>query len=131
MPGNMDCGVCPLPKPGVKDIFHQRKVKRMDKLPKHFVKLKERFGPVIEQMNSVGDTIAKAGPIDEKTGQLIQLAAAAAQRSEGAVHSHARRAVKAGASPDEVRHALVLLIPTVGFPTVAAALAWVDDILDD
>ena len=103
----------------------------MDKLPKHFVKLKERFGPVIDQLDTLRDTISTTGPIDEKNGQLIQLAAAAAQRSEGAVHSHARRARKAGASPDEIRHALVLLIPTVGFPTVAAALAWAGDVLED
>ena len=41
----------------------------MDKLPKHFVKLQERFGPVIEQLEALREAISKAGPIDEKTGQ--------------------------------------------------------------
>jgi alkylhydroperoxidase/carboxymuconolactone decarboxylase family protein YurZ len=55
---------------------------------------------------------------------IIILAAAAAIRSEGSVHSHVRRAKEAGATPAEIRHALLLLTSTVGFPTVAAALTW-------
>lgn len=99
-------------------------------LPKHFQKIMDRYGPVIEAMNTVGDAVREAGPLDEKTAHLLQLAAAASQRSEGAVHSHARRALRSGAMADEIRHALVVLIPTIGYPTVAAALSWADDILE-
>ncbi|MBI5420184.1 MAG: carboxymuconolactone decarboxylase family protein [Deltaproteobacteria bacterium] len=63
------------------------------------------------------------------TDQLIQLAAAASIRSEGSVHSHVRRALDAGATPEEVRHALILLTSTIGFPTVAAAMTWAGDLL--
>ncbi len=68
--------------------------------------------------------------MSEKARQLVQLAAAAAIRSEGAVHSHARRAAEAGASAEEVRHAIVLLTSTIGFPTVVAAMTWADDVLE-
>ena len=68
--------------------------------------------------------------MDGKTAQLIQLAAAAAQGSEGAVHSHARRALEAGAQAEEIRHAVILLTNTLGFPTVSAALSWIEDVLD-
>jgi alkylhydroperoxidase/carboxymuconolactone decarboxylase family protein YurZ len=44
------------------------------------------------------------------------------------VHSHVRRAKEAGATPAEIRHALLLLTTTIGFPTVAA-LTWAGDIL--
>lgn len=101
-----------------------------EQLPKHFQKIMDRYGTVIEAMNGVGDAVREAGPLDEKTSHLLQLAAAAAQRSEGAVHSHARRAVRSGTTADEIRHALVVLIPTIGYPTVAAALSWVDDVLE-
>jgi len=57
------------------------------------------------------------------------MAAAAAIRSEGAVHSHVRRALEAGASVEEVRHSLMLLTSTIGFPTVVAALSWIEDVL--
>lgn len=50
-------------------------------------------------------------------------------RSEGAVHSHVRRAIEAGATPAEVRQAIMLTAPTVGFPNVIAALSWAEDLL--
>ena len=102
----------------------------MDKLPKHFLKTQERFGKVIQCLNELGQATDEVGPIDKKTAHLIQLAAAATLRAEGAVHSHTKRALKAGATPEEIRHAVILLTPTIGFPTVAAALSWVDDIVE-
>gem|GEM_PF-1498992 len=66
----------------------------------------------------------------DKKATFGQLAAAAAVHSEGAVHSHTRRAQKAGATPDEINHAILLLTSTIGFPTVVAALSWADDIID-
>ena len=101
----------------------------MDKLPKNFMRIQERFGAVVEKAGDLGKAAHEAGPVDEKTAHLIQLAAATALRFEGAVHSHVRRAVKAGASAEEIRHTVVLLTPTIGFPTVAAALSWVEDVL--
>ncbi len=98
--------------------------------PKTYRELKEKYGPFIDSVESLGHTVRESGPIDEKTAHLIQLAAAAAIRSEGSVHSHVKRALDAGASPDEVRHALILLTSTIGFPTVVAALTWARDIMD-
>ena len=73
--------------------------------------------------------VLASGPIDEKTVHLIQMAAAAAIRSRGAVHSHARRALAAGADQQELYHAVIVLVSTIGLPTVAAALGWVDDVV--
>jgi AhpD family alkylhydroperoxidase len=100
-----------------------------DKLPSQYVSIQERFKPYYEALSSLGKAARESGPLDEKTGHLVQLAAAAAAKSEGAVHSHARRAVEAGAKPEELYHALLLITSTVGFPTVSAALSWVDDTL--
>lgn len=89
-----------------------------------------KYGTVMDSHQSMGKVLRAAGPIDEKTAHLVQLAAAAASRSEGSVHSHCRRALDAGATPDEIYHALVLLISTIGFPTVAAALSWARDVVE-
>lgn len=97
--------------------------------PKHYLTLRKRHREFVEAVEELGQAVKRAGPLDGKTAQLIQLAAAAAIRSEGSVHSHVRRAREAGASPEEIRHALVLLTSTIGFPTVAASLAWAEDIL--
>ncbi|MBI5342295.1 MAG: carboxymuconolactone decarboxylase family protein [Deltaproteobacteria bacterium] len=99
------------------------------KLPKAYLGMKERYGGVMEAVEKMGEALTDAGPLDEKTAQLVQLAAAAAIRSEGSVHSHVRRALAAGAKPEEIRHALVLLTSTIGFPTVAASMTWAGDIM--
>lgn len=79
----------------------------------------------------MGQVTFNADPPDEKTAQMIQLAAAATARSEGAVHSHTRRALEAGAQAEAIRHALILLASTTGFPGVIAALTWANDVIGD
>ena len=93
--------------------------------------IKKNHGKFIQALEQLGEVVRKEGPLDEKTSHLIQLAAAAAIRSEGAVHSHARRALKAGARPEEIYHAVILLTSTIGFPNTSAALSWVYDILGE
>lgn len=96
-----------------------------------FLFLKERHDKFINAVEELGKVVRKQGPLDEKTGHLIQLAAAATIRSEGAVHSHVKRAIKAGAKPEEVYHAIMLLTSTIGFPSVSAALSWVADVIEE
>jgi AhpD family alkylhydroperoxidase len=95
--------------------------------PKHFNRLAKRYPEYLAAVEQLGETVKKSGPLEPKVAELIQLAAAAAVHSEGGVHSHARRARKAGATPDEINHAVLLLTSTIGFPSVAAALSWLDD----
>jgi alkylhydroperoxidase/carboxymuconolactone decarboxylase family protein YurZ len=37
--------------------------------------------------------------------------------------------LKSGARPEEIRHALLALTSTIGFPNVTAALSWSEDLL--
>ena len=99
-----------------------------EKIPKHYESLKSRFPKVVEAVENLGHAIRAEGPLDVKTGHLIQLAAAAVSQSEGAVHSHTRRALEAGASPEEIYHTLILLLSPIGFPKVAAAISWAEDV---
>ncbi len=99
-------------------------------LPKWYKSIKVKHEKYINSLDELGKVIKQEGPLDEKTAHLIQLAAAAAIRSEGAVHSHARRALESGAKPEEIYHAIILLTSTIGFPTVSAALSWIKDVID-
>lgn len=101
----------------------------MAKLPEQYLSIKKRFKKYFAAVDNLGKAAKAAGPLNEKTAHLIQLAAAAAIKSEGAVHSHTRRALEAGAKPEEIHHALILLTNTIGFPNVSAALSWADDII--
>lgn len=96
--------------------------------PKHFNRLRRKFPSYIEAVEQVGATTRSIGPLAPNICELVQLGAAAACHSEGAVHSHARRALEAGASREDVDHALLCLTSTIGFPAVSAALSWVDDL---
>jgi 4-carboxymuconolactone decarboxylase len=97
--------------------------------PGWYAFIKENHGNFIKALEQLGEVARKAGPLDEKTSHLIQLAAAAAIRSEGGVHSHVRRALRAGAQPEEIYHTLILLTSTIGFPNISAAMSWAYDIL--
>jgi 4-carboxymuconolactone decarboxylase len=102
-----------------------------NKGPSHYQDLQKRFPDVLAAVNNLGTTVRAAGPLDNKTAELIQLGVAASSGSTGAVRSHARRALQAGATEEELQHALLLLISTIGFPQVAAALAWIQETLDN
>ena len=101
------------------------------KFPKWYAYTKDKHPEFIKALEHLGETVRKQGPLDEKTAHLIQLAAAAAIRSEGSVHSHTRRAIKAGATKDEVYHAILLLTSTIGFPTTSAAMSWASDVIEE
>lgn len=102
----------------------------MPTYPAQYTSIMKRYRKVVTAVDNLGKAAKAAGPLNRKTSELIQLAAAAAIRSEGSVHSHARRALAAGAKPNEIRHAVVLLTSTIGFPTVSAALSWIDDVIE-
>jgi 4-carboxymuconolactone decarboxylase len=102
----------------------------VDSYPGWYNHLRDKHGEFMQALENLGEAVRREGPLDEKTSHLIQLAAAAAIHAEGSVHSHTRRALKAGASADEIYHTLILLTSTVGFPRTSAALSWVYDVLE-
>jgi alkylhydroperoxidase/carboxymuconolactone decarboxylase family protein YurZ len=98
--------------------------------PKNFMKLKEKYPELMTACESAGELGRQAGPLQDSFTHLVQLAGCVALRSEGGVHSHTRRALSAGATPEEVYHTLMVLISTVGFPAVSAAFSWVNDVIE-
>ena len=97
---------------------------------KNYLKVKNRHPEFIAAVENLGITVKKEGPIDKKTANLIQLAVAAASQSQGSVHSHTRRSLEAGATKEEIYHAIILLTSTIGFPRAMAAMSWADDVIE-
>ena len=98
--------------------------------PKYYQSMARKYPQYMAALNAVGEAAAKAGPLPEKILHLVQIGAAAAIRSEGAVHSHTRRALAAGATREEIQHAVIGATSTIGFPNVMAALSWIKDVAD-
>jgi alkylhydroperoxidase/carboxymuconolactone decarboxylase family protein YurZ len=76
----------------------------------------------------LGEAASRAGPLEPRTRRLIHLALAIAADSEGATHSHVRRATAEGISSEELEHVAVLAITTTGWSQAMKGLAWVRDI---
>jgi alkylhydroperoxidase/carboxymuconolactone decarboxylase family protein YurZ len=100
------------------------------KLPGPFEKFTRDFPEVFAGYDAMGEAAHAGGPLDAKTRELIKLGMAIGARLEGATHSHVRKALAAGATAKEIRHATVLGIPTLGLPTTIMAFTWVDDVLE-
>jgi alkylhydroperoxidase/carboxymuconolactone decarboxylase family protein YurZ len=100
-----------------------------NKLPQSLKSLGKNYPGVWKSFQKLGEECHRAGPLDERARRLVKVGIAAAAQSEGAVHSAVRHARTAGVSPQEIRHAVLLTITTVGFPRAMAALTWAEDVL--
>lgn len=101
----------------------------MVKLPRSYEAFRRRYSQIWRAYNQLGSLSHRAGPLDDKTRELVKLALSIGAKLEGAVHSHTRRALEAGATPMEIRHLVLLGLTTLGFPSTIAALSWVEDVL--
>lgn len=100
-------------------------------LPKVYESFSERFPEVFKDYKQLGVACRDAGPLDEKTQDLVKLGIAIGVNSKGGVMSHTRKALTAGASPDEIMHTVLLGLTTSGFPNIIAAMGWVDAVLKE
>lgn len=101
-----------------------------DELPSPAAELANDYPEVWDEYTALGEACSEGGPLDDRTKRLVKLALAAGSQSEGAVHSHARRALEEGVDPEALAHVAVLSIPTVGFPKAMATMSWIDDVTE-
>jgi alkylhydroperoxidase/carboxymuconolactone decarboxylase family protein YurZ len=97
-------------------------------LPKPFQQFKTQYPEIARLYEQLGVQCQSAGPLDGKTRYLVNLGIAVGAGSPGAVKSHARKAMEHGAGREEIYHALLLALTTVGFPAMIAAMGWVEEI---
>lgn len=79
-------------------------------------------------LQDLGREASRAGPLDARTRRLVHLAMALGCASEGATHSHARRAMTEGLSAEELEHVAWLAVTTLGWPQAIRSLTWIRDI---
>ena len=103
----------------------------MSQIPKRFQKFTKDYPNVAKAYEVLGEAVHASGPLDEKTRALLKLAISTGARLEGAVHSHTRKALAAGCTSEEMRQVALLSLPTIGLPSMMAALSWIDDIIEN
>jgi len=94
------------------------------KLPGTYKAFVTKFPALGEAHEAVADAVAKAGPLDAKTCELIKIGLSIGAGLESAVRSHVRKAMQAGASEAEIEQAVLLAMNTLGFPRTVAAWSW-------
>jgi 4-carboxymuconolactone decarboxylase len=98
-------------------------------LPVAYREFRSSYPAVAGALDQLGEAVAGAGPLDDRTQRLVHLGIAIGAVAEGAVRSNVRRALDAGATVDEIRHVALLAITTAGFPTAIAGLGWTEEVL--
>ena len=101
----------------------------MPYLPEIYKDFQGQFPKVARAYDELAESCSKQGPLDKKCQRLIKLGIAIGINSEGAVRSHARRALEEGITVKELRHAVLMATTTAGFPTMIAAMKWVEEVI--
>jgi 4-carboxymuconolactone decarboxylase len=99
-------------------------------LPKTFENFSKNYPEIVNHYDKLGSICRNAGPLDNKSQDLIKLGIAIGVNSRGAVMSAVRKALASQASPEEINHAILLSITTTGFPNMIAAMGWAQEVLD-
>ena len=98
------------------------------KPPSFYTATKEQYPEVLGAYEAMGQAIQEAGPLNAREQRLVKLGLAFGARMEGAAHAAVRKGLDAGLTDEEIRHAALLGMSTVGFPNGMAFLGWVADV---
>jgi alkylhydroperoxidase/carboxymuconolactone decarboxylase family protein YurZ len=92
--------------------------------------LSERHPDIWKAYSALGKATADCGPLTDREKRLVKLALAIGAGSEGAVHSHTRRARSEGIAAAALDQVAMLAIGPLGLPRAVAAKTWIEDIGD-
>lgn len=76
------------------------------------------------------DTVYQRPGLDLRTKELLACALLTSLGAEAELKTHLRGAMRAGASEQEVREALLFMVPYLGFPRVVAAFGQLQSLLE-
>ena len=99
-------------------------------LPRVYRDLRADHPGVAAAYDALGDACRQTGGISDREQRLVKLGIAVGLSSEGGVRSHVRRGLNEGIAPADLLHAIVIAIPTAGFPATAAAYGWAQQVID-
>lgn len=100
-----------------------------DKIPSTYRAMHKQFPDFMQAYEAMGQAARQAGPLTDREVAMVKLAISIGAGLQGGAHSHCRKALQAGCSPEDLRHVAILAAPTIGFPTMMRAKSWVEDVL--
>ncbi len=97
------------------------------KVPETYRDFLSRFPKLGAAHQQIAAELDSAGPLDSRAQELVKLGVCIGAGLESAVKSHVRRALDSGMSVEELEHAVVLGMNSVGFPRTVAAWSWAQE----
>ena len=102
----------------------------MSYLPDIYKHFERAFPTVHAAHQELARRCYEVGPLDGRSARLVKLGIAIGAQAEGAVRSHARRALAEQTRPEELRHVGLLALTTIGFPPTVAGLGWIEEVIE-
>lgn len=103
------------------------KKKPLPKPPKFYEQFTGKYPAVAAKYEALGDAVHTSGPLSERDRALIKLAISGSHLYSSAFKAHLRKALAVGITREEIEHLVLLFLPTVGFPSMMAAMGIVDE----
>jgi 4-carboxymuconolactone decarboxylase len=95
--------------------------------PKFYTEFIAKYPEVGKKYEELGELVHESGPLNDRERALIKLAISGSHLYHSAFKSHLRKAVQAGITRKEIEHVALLMLPTVGFPTMMAVMRLIED----
>lgn len=97
------------------------------KPPKFYTNFIKKYPEVGAQYEKLGDAVHQQGPLNERERALVKLAISGSHLFNSALKSHIKKAIASGVTRNEIEHVALLMLPTVGFPTMMAMMGIIAD----
>ncbi|MBY4891948.1 carboxymuconolactone decarboxylase family protein [Rhodobacteraceae bacterium N5(2021)] len=112
---------------GAQLIAETANTARILELERERLALADQHPDIWQAYAALGKACATEGPLSDREKRLVKLALAVGASSEGAVHSHARRARSENIPEDAIAQVALLAIGPLGLPHAVAAKNWIED----
>lgn len=99
-------------------------------LPDVYRRFRAEHRGVMDAYAGLAEACRGAGQLSGREQRLVKLGIAVGLASEGGVRSHVRRGLSEELTPADLIHAILLAVPTAGFPATIAAYQWALEVFD-
>lgn len=99
--------------------------------PRSWARFEARYPSVADAYDKLSEICRSAGPLDDHAVAIAKLAVSVGAESNRTVHMHAKKALRAGVSPDALRQLALIALPTIGLPRALDALRWIEESIEE
>ena len=99
--------------------------------PRSWQRLTDEHPDVMAAYDGLSDACRRAGPLDDVAVAIVKLAVSVGCGAERTAHAHAKKALRAGADPEALRHIALIALPTIGLPAALDALRWIQESISE